>query len=302
MKNLIYSYCFGDTLFFEMEQVMIDSARKEGFTGDIVVLTDKPYKFVGATGYPIKMSDRKLWKCQLAQAVNPEDYDSIFYLDADQVVIRDITPLMDSGKVRIATTGFLLGGATITNSFFTLKEKNRFGNYMSICSGDVCFPGSIGRSFLSKWEARWNSLPLENAPDVYNGRATKQHWDEAALATLCFREEIEWDYLPMETMSFPPFKGIEKAYIAHFLPTTFGYTPMAVLFAMRIFSDLSKREMAIKGFSEGFPKTIEQSLNDLGENIIKAFVTLTRRIEELEIQVANQNFDKQEAESAIQVS
>ncbi len=208
--NLVYSLAYGSPYYFEVAQVMITSLRRVGYTGKIIILTDKPWNFEGAEAFPIDVGDG-LWKCALGKAVNIEDYESILFFDSDQTAVKSIDSLFSTTNVKISGNFIQLKHSIGTNYFLTPTQKNVYGNSDGICSGMFSFPGKVGDCFLTLLENKWKSFDKVNIPfDIWKGAGNVQLWDECALMSLCLDQEIEWEIYPAGTVVFPSIPMQEK--------------------------------------------------------------------------------------------
>lgn len=210
--KLLYSTAFGPEHYFLLANEMVKSARRQGFTGEIVILTDKPYQFDGAIAHVLEMTERDLWRTSIWKAVDVESYEKILYVDTDFVFTGNPEKLMESDKVAITATGNLLCYAAITTAFLTNKERQeaKEKRTVGICSGTVAFPGKGAEAFLKAWEMRWRSFDLSDAPFVMDNPVHPQLWDECALQTMCIRKEIDWEFIPYEKVLYPAFIGLDR--------------------------------------------------------------------------------------------
>ncbi len=208
--NLVYSLAYGSPYYFEVAQEMITSLRRVGYTGKILMLTDKPWDFDGAETFPIDIGDG-LWKCALGKAVNMEDYESILFFDSDQTAIESIDSLFSTDKVKISGNFIQLKYSIGTNYFLTPSQKYIYGNAYGVCSGMFSFPGKIGANLLTLLENKWKSFDKLSIPfDIWKGAGNIQLWDECALMSLCLDQEIEWETYPAGTVVFPSIPMQEK--------------------------------------------------------------------------------------------
>ncbi len=203
--NLLYSYAFGKDYYFLLAAEMVKSARLHGFTGEIVILTDRPYSFEGAKTCVMEMTKNDLWRTAILRAVNTDSFEKILYVDTDVVFTRNPDYLMKSDKVAISTIGNSLCTAIITNHYLTEKEKREAEETKNrgICSGTISFPGKLAKEFMPVWEDRWKSFDKSNAPYIHGREVSWELWDECALQSMCLRGEIDWEFIPSQLVNFP---------------------------------------------------------------------------------------------------
>lgn len=207
MRNLVYSTAFGKPYYFELAQEMIFSLRRVGYSGEIIILTDRPYHFEGALGIEIDIGDG-LWKAAILKAVNPEVYDRILFCDTDIVFTRNPRDIFNLTGTRVAMETFYVGQYPIHSQFLSEAEKAIGGPCLN--SGTLVFDGAMASEILSTWEDAWKQAPADGLPDIWDGVEKKakasgiyELWDQAVLQKLVLSGQIETEFIPKEMVCFP---------------------------------------------------------------------------------------------------
>lgn len=251
--TLLYTICFGDKeIHYRMAEEMIWSARREGYKGHIVVLSDRKWMFPGAAKTIIvpKVSG-ELYKTKIRDHLNLSAFKYVLYCDTDIIWTLNPEKMMKGDKLRVARGPTLLHSAPATNAMMMDYEKAYAKEHLThgINTGTVCLPGEQAEDILEKWEEGWASFDKSKLSDPWAGKAPDhQLYDEAALWVLILRGELEAEVMPKEEVFFPVMHaspiirgnfGYEnpdfdhRAVCCHFVATSMHTNQNAILEVMR---------------------------------------------------------------------
>lgn len=169
MKSLLYGCAFitpeWQDRFVPMVNTMIKSARIQGYTGDIVILSDRKIPIEGAEliitpPVPIRLTypyDILLMRTRLWRYVNLAKYDYVLYLDADILINKPIDPLLEElNRYKVLTAqgeGKCLKHAPTHQTDLSAHERVMYQWEQTFCTGVVGFPTDArGMQFLKDWE------------------------------------------------------------------------------------------------------------------------------------------------------
>jgi len=202
--RLIYSFCFGEECYFKMAQEMIGSVRTHGFDGEILILADREWEFEGAETRVLHLEGERLWKSAILDAVRPEDYEKILYLDTDIICVKPIDWAFTYESVTVAVGSTLLYSSPGTSHQLSKDELQAAQtlNIRAINTGAMAFPGGLAREFLTHWEMAWK-LRKRRGSLLWSKATKDQLTEEGVLQLLYFQQDVALDVMPHEKMMFP---------------------------------------------------------------------------------------------------
>jgi hypothetical protein len=143
-RYLVYTSCFHQEAYTDVVKFLIDSffAHKTSPTIDFLVYTTSEYRAIiesKCAGKPIIFYEKNFYKTMNQARISKMDifdyseisnYDKILYLDADSIVMRDLTCVFDAietDKIYAHAEGSVLGGVYWGDYLF-LKENPNYPN------------------------------------------------------------------------------------------------------------------------------------------------------------------------------
>jgi hypothetical protein len=221
MKHLIYTTAQGDPIYLAMARELVRSARRHGFEGEILVLTDREENVEGARCHVDAAAPDRLIKAGLIRALSPGEiaaYDAILYVDSDCLFRKAPEDLFRHDGLRLfAEKG--IARESYNFLFFDEEENERAvkEGLPRINSGTIRIPGLQASSLLSAWQETWLRAPRE-ALCAREGRRRYNPllMDQPALQVLLLRAGLDWSPFPPGTIGFPVYAASPAATLLHF--------------------------------------------------------------------------------------
>lgn len=253
--NLIYSVAFGVEYHFTLIREWVSSIRSNGYTDEIIILSDKDCEIPGATvkvcGF---MTPGQLWKAALPKVVNCEDYNKILFLDSDIVFLQNPDLMFGEEGIRIPTEPLAVKMSGLNPVFLTQEELQTHGESRSFNAGTFLLPGSQAEGFLTAWETTWAAIDWKGQKDywpdtqLYKG----QMYDQGILEAMILRHQFPKPVYELKRglIGFPCLnnEGIEASVALHLCGLSHNsYNKQALLDAMIAYRDKSKTLETSKG-------------------------------------------------------
>jgi hypothetical protein len=196
-RTLIYTTAFGKEYYFLLAEELCRSLAKVGYRGEVLVLTDRPYRFTGAEAVVMTHSP-VLYKAGLHRYVDVTRYDRILCCDGDVVFLRDPAPVLACGWQGMAVSYELdhpLAKASHNLRYFSREEKARISRetHPLLNVGLTVFHPARIADYCGRWEESW----IERVPDRF------QIWEQAVMQRLVTLHDLECGLVPRRYFSFP---------------------------------------------------------------------------------------------------
>ncbi|MCD6024101.1 MAG: hypothetical protein K0Q91_1017 [Fibrobacteria bacterium] len=224
MRRLLYTAAHGHPIYLEMAQECVRSARRQGFEGDCLVLSDREVPLEGAECRAVEAGPGLLAKAGLARALSRaeiEAYDQVLFLDADCVFRGPVERVFGETGLRVAVQlpgkKHALGNYNLL--FMTRDERRRFHreHLPLVNTGMVLMPGERAHGFLTAWETFWRACPRHEKTREYLWRlCNPELMDQPALQAWLLREAPAWEPFPMGLMGFPMYGPSLDSTVLHF--------------------------------------------------------------------------------------
>lgn len=160
-KDLAYFVAMGPRRYRWAAWWAVRSLRLQGFSGDIVVITDRPYGF-GDDVRNIVVADAdavaepKWMKMRACRHITMADYRAVIFLDSDIAVRRPLNPFIEMALEQQVMTGTddLMSCIGEGFSLRCLEPEEIAANRTrrAINSGFVVMPGAQADAWLGRWE------------------------------------------------------------------------------------------------------------------------------------------------------
>lgn len=206
MKNLIYMCAYGTDIYMDIANECIESIRKSGFDGDLILLNDRiehSHDLISSANYArlIKFIPDKgrLPRCQIREFINLREYDKVMYLDCDILAIGSLEAVFDRAvapAIAVPEEAFRIGDMILNHLYLTHPQKRNAAimSQRHINSGTVVMIGKYADGILEQWEKTWRGAP-ESTP--------KQFHDQAALQAMIVNGSVWHTDIPDEHYYFP---------------------------------------------------------------------------------------------------
>lgn len=147
-RYLVYTTCFYQEAYTDVVKFLVDSffAHKTSDNIDFMIYTTSEFRAIIETkcaGHPLLFQEKNFYKTMNQARISKADifdyseisqYEKILYLDADSIVIRDLTCVFDaiqSDNIYAPQEGTVLGGVYWGDYLF-LKENPDYTNTEAI--------------------------------------------------------------------------------------------------------------------------------------------------------------------------
>jgi hypothetical protein len=222
-KNLIYTVAYGLPLHFELVREWALSIRANGFTGDLVLLSDREFEFEGGRTIVCRwMTPGQFWKAAIRTAVNCVDYEKILFVDTDITFLRNPEVFFGLEGIQIPLEPVTITASGLNPVFLTESELAEWGGKPSSNAGTIIMPGKDADAFWTAWENTWKAIDWATLKDywpdtkIYKG----QMYDQGVLQAMIVRGQFPKApvVMPPEYVGFPCLTGADatKAAALHF--------------------------------------------------------------------------------------
>ena len=206
--NLVYSTAWGKDYYYELAQLMVFSLIQTGFEGEIIILTDREYQFIGAKTCVLQHHPEKaMWKDRIREVVDFSKYQQVLFVDTDIFFVKNPLPLFELSGIRCAEQDFIQIENDILNKMLLKQseiKKMVMDGTPSINAGTVLFPAYEAEKFLSGWHSTWKEhcFNRRGLPE-YWGDSSAAMYDQSALQLYLLNRT--YSTIPREMALFPAF-------------------------------------------------------------------------------------------------
>lgn len=218
MKTLAYTTAFGKPVYMELARLAVSSLLRQGFAGDVVILTDREGDEVqGAKVIPLpENKEGAMWKSRLPEAVpNVEEYDVVMFFDTDILFVGPVHELVGLGTDRIHVAGedYPLAKNNFNSTFLSERTTPPEWGGNMLNSGLVTMPGRLAAEFLRAWNDAWTGN-YDRIPRWWKGdtkaHARKQLFDQPSLQLLVSTGVVEAGMIPLHLIHYPALQWYWK--------------------------------------------------------------------------------------------
>jgi len=211
MRKLAYLVTFGKTFFYQLAELSIESLLKTGFDGDIVVLSQHPYKFKGAETILLDRDfkhkyEPHMCRARLHEYIDMSKYDVVLYIDTDVIAIRDTTPILEDTMNNNCFSVFTAPTRLHKLWHYATMDKPQRDKFInsetpSICSGVYALPANQVEETFKLWL------------DIFENRISNPDLfvcDQNVLCEAIYTEQLKSNLLPNKWLFYPKYHKEEK--------------------------------------------------------------------------------------------
>lgn len=215
MKTLVYGCAFitpdWRDRFVKMANTMLKSLSISGYSGDVVMLSDKEIpienaKLIITDPVPIRLTypyDILLMRTRIWKYVDLSRYDYVLYVDCDTLINKPLDKmfeeLIDKKALSAQGEGKQLRRAPMHQTELSKEEIAKYAYEQTWCTGIVGWPGDR-LDFIRNWEL---------ACDICHSN------DQTAFNAMVFRR-YRGQVIPIPNVGYHCGSGQSDNYICHF--------------------------------------------------------------------------------------
>ena len=198
--NLIYTVAYGNPEHFQLVWEWAKSIRAMGYTGELILLSDREYEIEGCKTIVCDFMDpSQFWKAAIRRVVRCEDYEKILFLDSDISHLQNPEKYFELYGICIPQEPTLVRKSGLNGAFLTPSEWDLWSNERSYNAGTFLMPGALANEFLTTWEIEWKSVDWSKKKDFWPDTKTYkgQMYDQGILQAMIVRNQFPVMPIPM---------------------------------------------------------------------------------------------------------
>ena len=204
----MYTVAFGAEYHFELVAEWARGIRAAGFTGDVIVLSDREFDIPTARTIVCGwMTPSQLWKAAIKTAIDCREYDKILFLDSDIPMLQNPNLFFELEGILIPLEPITIRKSGLNATFLKVDELEKYGEDYSFNAGTMLMPGYLADKFLTEFESVWSQVEWRSKEDFWPQTKTYkgQMYDQGILQAMICRKmfSVMPEIMPKSFIGFP---------------------------------------------------------------------------------------------------